>query len=904
MRPQARQIVGQSVGRDPNELLRTNLDRNNYPVSNNIGVGILSYNRHTSLRRLIDSIIRNTDLRRTTVFISDDASNDPATQQYLAELTNNPNFIVIRNDERLGIAGNSNRLLRCLSRFRYGLVLNDDVEILNRDWEYFYPEVMNQTGLHHLMYRQKGVYGADRGVSVQKNGTTLLRVEDKPHGAILAFDDSFLKTVGYFDESFGLYGMEHVDWSQRAWELGLQETGFFDASGSDSFFHLYAESSAVQDRPRLLQEARAKFAGRRAFYIAPSASTLLPEIAYVIPFRNFERTASIQTVVNNLRAQRFPVVHLVMVEQDDRSRIDLSVHKPVGHYLATAPDNPLFNKSRAFNLGVAKAPCEMVILHDADMLAQGHYTQVVAGILKDHESCHIGSTVMYTNQDSTQKINDTGIVDHQAKCDRVVGYYEGGSLAVTKKGYWKVGGFNEDYWGYGCFVAGAPLVLADGSIMAIDKVEEGQEVITHNGNLAPVVMTMARQYRGPAYRMKLGAIGYRYTLTNNHPVRVLRDSELVWVEAKDLVLGDLVQTRFSHQHQEDVSEIDVAATTGNDYQTVDGLLYPVRSALNHARVVDGSAIGLQPTLPVDDDLLDLIGYYAAEGCASPKNGLRFSVCEDEFEPGDIGHNICQILSRLGLNYRINRRGGGRGRDIQVFCLPLVRLFKTWFPQTKNAKKFPKWVMLLPPDKQRRVLAALVLGDGYIDHRRRVVRLRMGSEHLVSQAMNIAQRSGCTIRHYYTHLRKRYHVFELNMPFSGVNPDLCRLLELAPPADFRPAFSSFNPVVELIPVEYDGVVYNITVAGDHSYVVGGGVMKNCEDCDFYARLSGASKWKEDRVFDFLHLWHSRVGGWNGHHEANKVLERSLKSLDMSARVEKQRQQLRRLGYVKELEEALS
>lgn len=449
LKPQ-KQVVGRTTSRDPNELLRINLAKNNYPVSNNIGVGILSYNRSASLRRLVDSIVSFTDLRRTTVFISDDHSDDPETIRYLDELTQNPNFVILRNEQRLGIAGNSNRLLRCLSRFKYGLLLNDDVEVLNHGWEYFYPEVMSKSGLCHLMYRQPGVYGAQPGVAHHKNGVVLSQVLDKPHGAVLAFEHSFLDRVGYFDEGYGLYGMEHVDWSRRAWEFGLQEEGFFDAAGSDRFFHLYSEASSVTERSRLLKEAKARFDGRTGGYVAPSDQSRVPEIAYVVPFRDFERTDSICTVIHNLRAQRFPVVHLIMVEQDLESQIDLQSYQPVQHFLARAAENPLFNKSRAFNLGVSKAPCEMVILHDADMLAQGHYTQAVANILKDHESCHIGSNVIYTNQDSMRKINHTGIVDHNVQCERVVGYYEGGSLAATKKGYWKVGGFNEDYWGYGC----------------------------------------------------------------------------------------------------------------------------------------------------------------------------------------------------------------------------------------------------------------------------------------------------------------------------------------------------------------------------------------------------------------------------------------------------------------------
>lgn len=447
MRPQ--KVPGRNAGMDPNELLRTNLEKNNYPVSNNIGVGILSYNRAGSLRRLVESITRTTDLRRTTVFISDDGSTDPATVAYLDELSANNNFVILRNQPRLGIAGNSNRLLRCLSRFKYGVLLNDDVEILAQGWEHFYPEAMARTGLHHLIYRQPGVYGAERGSSVVKNGTQLYRVDDKPHGAVLAFDHVFLQKVGYFDESYGLYGMEHVDWSQRAWELGVQEAGFYDAAGSDAFFKLFSERSAVADRPQLLKEARDRFANRTASYVPPSDSSKVPEVAYVVPFRNFERTKAILTVMNNLRAQRFPAVHLLMVEQDRHSGIDLVEYQPVSHHLVPG-DRPLFNKSKAFNHGVSSAPCEMVILHDADMMAQGHYTESIVKVLREHESCHLGSTVMYTNRESMEKIADTGIVDQNVKCDRVVGYYEGGSLACTKTGYWKCGGFNEDYWGYGC----------------------------------------------------------------------------------------------------------------------------------------------------------------------------------------------------------------------------------------------------------------------------------------------------------------------------------------------------------------------------------------------------------------------------------------------------------------------
>lgn len=448
-RVRERQIVGRAVNGNPNEILRTNLTAGNYPVSNNVGVGILSFNRAGSLRRLIDSVLKHTDLRRTTVFISDDASTDPATVAYLDDLARNPNFVVLKNDNRLGIAGNSNRLLRCLSRFRYGLLLNDDVEVLRNNWEHFYSQAMVKSGLHHFAYRQNGVYGATRGEAVQVGGLNCVKVMEKPHGAVLAFDQEVLKTAGYFDESYGLYGMEHVDWSQRIWEVGLQEPGFFDAVGSDESFRLHPDNSAVAERSKHLAAARRVFGERRPQRVDPTDASRVPEVAYVIPFRDFERSDSILTVTNNIRAQRFPVVHLILAEQDQASKIDLERYSPVTHVLVPS-GNPLFNKSMAFNRGVSLAPCSAIILHDADMLAPGHYTTDVVATLTSHDACHMGGTVLYTVKETMEAVNRTGIVDGSVHCDRMVGYYEGGSLACTKRAYWLIGGFNEDYWGYGC----------------------------------------------------------------------------------------------------------------------------------------------------------------------------------------------------------------------------------------------------------------------------------------------------------------------------------------------------------------------------------------------------------------------------------------------------------------------
>jgi hypothetical protein len=244
--------------------------------------------------------------------------------------------------------------------------------------------------------------------------------------------------------------MEHIDWSQKAWEMKAQEQGFFDVNGSDKFFKVHAEKSSVDNKDQYLKNARSLFDKRSPSVVFPTERSIVRDITYVIPFRDMGRNDSVTTVINNVRAQRFPVINIIMVEQDVKTRANVADLEPIQYHLAQQMQNPLFNKSIAFNLGVNSTKTSKVILHDADMLMQGNYTTEIWEALEKSDACHLGGRVIYSSEESTRLINSTGVVNADAECDRVVGYFEGGSLACKISQYWKCGAFNEDFWGYGC----------------------------------------------------------------------------------------------------------------------------------------------------------------------------------------------------------------------------------------------------------------------------------------------------------------------------------------------------------------------------------------------------------------------------------------------------------------------
>ena len=420
-----------------------------FAISNGIGVGILTYNRPASLRRLINSILKYTDTCHTTIFVSDDGSIDLEQLSYLSEIELRGDIVVLRNHQ-LGIAGNSNRLMRCLSRFPKKILLNDDVEILNAGWENFYFLAMQRTGYHHFCYRQIGVYGAAKGSSVTVSSIALNVVDSKPHGAVMAFDHIAFAKVGYFDERFGQYGVEHVDWSTRLADSRLQPPGFFDVEGSDAYFKVHADHSSVENRIEKFKQAKAilNSIGIRPCYVEASGASVVPRISCVIPFREINRKDSIFTVLNNIRAQRFPDIEIIMTEEDAISKISDTECAPAQHVFTIGLPGAAFNKSKAWNAGVAACTCDMLVLHDADTLAPSIYIQSIAKELVTAEACHLCRQIFYIGSAITRTINTTGVVE-QPRYDNIVDYFEGGSIACLRKVYWKIGGFVEEFVGYG-----------------------------------------------------------------------------------------------------------------------------------------------------------------------------------------------------------------------------------------------------------------------------------------------------------------------------------------------------------------------------------------------------------------------------------------------------------------------
>jgi predicted glycosyltransferase involved in capsule biosynthesis len=202
-----------------------------------------------------------------------------------------------------------------------------------------------------------------------------------------------------------------------------------------------------------LREARAKFdevkENKSRIYVNPTPKSEVNRMTFIVPFRGMDRASAVRVVLQNLKALKFPSLEIIMAEQDYRTHINPPAFESIKYALATLAENTPFAKAYAFNVGAKQATTDKLILHDADMLVQDDYAQMMYRLLEQHEAVHIGKTVVYLNRESTSHVTTHDKLESHLISERSVGYYEGGSLGVRYNTFVDIGGFCEDFVGYG-----------------------------------------------------------------------------------------------------------------------------------------------------------------------------------------------------------------------------------------------------------------------------------------------------------------------------------------------------------------------------------------------------------------------------------------------------------------------
>ncbi|HLF42825.1 MAG TPA: adenosylcobalamin-dependent ribonucleoside-diphosphate reductase [Acidimicrobiia bacterium] len=238
---------------------------------------------------------------------------------------------------------------------------------------------------------------------------------------------------------------------------------------------------------------------------------------------------------------------------------------------------------------------------------------------------------------------------------------------------------------HACFPAGTR-VITDEGFKAIEKIQPGDQVLTHEGRFRPVREVMQRQVDEDIVRLTIG--NQTVTATENHPVLVVRDGQHRWLAIGDLMLGEQV---FTMPNPESALPHGIAAPVLQiDRVPFFGTVYNFQVEEDESYVANGVVVHNCFILSVKDDLVNpggIMDLWVREARIfkfGSGAGSNFSMIRGENERLSGGGKSSGVMSFLKIGDRAAgaiKSGGTTRRAAKMVILdvdhPDIEKFIDW-----------------------------------------------------------------------------------------------------------------------------------------------------------------------------------------------------------------------------------
>lgn len=383
-----------------------------------------------------------------------------------------------------------------------------------------------------------------------------------------------------------------------------------------------------------------------------------------------------------------------------------------------------------------------------------------------------------------------------------------------------------------CFHKNSPVVTERG-VLPITEVEIGDRVLTHDGTFQKVVNKFDQGVRESLLNITIDRMPKNsLQVTPEHKIMTKRG----WVEAQNLTKDDFVSIAGYKDSFEVPTEINVKdyITLDYDLEDVEGMLHKLNVASGTTKFSNESGrnkysqqiVPIKSSIPVNEDLFKLLGYYISEGCAAKTSPVVLFT----FSKKETGY-VEEVVSLCGSLFGVEAVVRDYKSWVQVVISSnLLNNFLTNFIGSSfDSKILPWWILNCPEEWRLTLLAYACRGDSHTDKKTGSTNLVMCNPHVMQQLFFIAQELGLAYSFKTLYKKEERHSTPYGLYISKVG---CRDNIFSQFLDKLGHDVVYNDdpywrkVLSVEEVPYNDVVWDISVDKNHSLQINGIVASNC------------------------------------------------------------------------------
>lgn len=361
---------------------------------------------------------------------------------------------------------------------------------------------------------------------------------------------------------------------------------------------------------------------------------------------------------------------------------------------------------------------------------------------------------------------------------------------------------------FGSLMPGSQVLMEHFKSKPVEEITMGDKIIDGEGKVNFVEETLIKDYKGKIMNIQLSTSKfYNFLVTPNHPMPCVRRKQVA-------IINRVSGSRWLEVSQEKIDSSEVTVIPAAELEKGDYLLFQVPTQT-------------QDIKELDKDICTLLGYYVSDGGLPSKNRVIFYFGLNEKEYVDEIENIAKKRQWKYLIYKRNTEN--------VFCVqinePKVVEILRKHGGSPSKKIFSQGTLLLPAEKQEKIIDAYVNGDGWVLQQNKNWQpqyfISTSKEELAYQLQIMIGRLGVfapihkrPAREFLIKGKKYKNLGEINLIFRK-NPSYSRIKYNKKEASF------LIPISKVETDDYEGKIYDLGLVYEpKTYRVNGISLHNC------------------------------------------------------------------------------